>query len=429
MFDPEILIGKLPPMLSGGRLQRAMEVLPPYEETVKEKEITDRLIGLSDLYQIYLPSQMSQEIYSKLYLAMLRALRKKGTRLAIQQSNENYRGICETGKNRSLSYEYTGILGGSDSFTIIGTSGIGKSSAIAMSIRLMMENPVLELTNPYMRVLPCVVVQCPFDSSVKGMLLEILRKVDEVLETKYYEGALRARSTTDMLIGSVSQVCLNHVGLLVVDEIQNVAGSKNGKSLIGSLTQLINNSGISICMVGTPESTAFFEQAMPLARRSLGLQYGPMPYGKEFSSFCEVLFSYQYVREPSFLSGQIIEWLYEHSAGVVSSVVSLIHDAQEIAILDGREKLDIGTLNDAYRQRMKLLHGYIRPTVVHNGQCSAPKKKQAAGAYVQGASGVENGNSDTEEHLIAGLVAAAKAEQENIVAILKNYMVVTEVGV
>ncbi len=36
-------------------------------------------------------------------------------------------------------------------------------------------------------------------------------------------------------------------------------------------TKLINNSGISICMVGTPESAVFFEQAMQLARRSLGL--------------------------------------------------------------------------------------------------------------------------------------------------------------
>ena len=39
-----------------------------------------------------------------------------------------------------------------------------------------------------------------------------------------------------MLIGAVSQVALNHIGLLVVDEIQNVFNSKNGKSLVGTLT-------------------------------------------------------------------------------------------------------------------------------------------------------------------------------------------------
>ena len=127
-------------------------------------------------------------------------------------------------------------------------------------------------------------------------LLEILRKVDETIDSKYYQNALRARTTTDMLIGSVSQVALNHIGLLVVDEIQNVCNSKNGKSLVGMLTQLINNSGISICMVGTPESAVFFEQAVQLARRSLGLRYDVMEYSTDFRRFCEIVFSYQYVK-------------------------------------------------------------------------------------------------------------------------------------
>ena len=54
---------------------------------------------------------------------------------------------------------------------------------------------------------------------------------------------------------------MNHVGILIVDEIQNVCKSKNGKNLVGMLTQLINNSGISIAMVCTPlakrQRTAF----------------------------------------------------------------------------------------------------------------------------------------------------------------------------
>ena len=182
-----------------------------------------RLMALSDLYRIYVPSQMSLEIYSKMYLALLRSLQKKGTKLAVQQKNQNYKGM--------LQQEYSGIMGGSDSFTIIGASGIGKSSAISRAIRLITENRVIEVENPYTKIIPCICVQCPFDSSVKGMLLEILRKVDEMIESKYYENALRARTTTDMLIGSVSQVALNHIGLLVVDEIQNVCIARMERAL------------------------------------------------------------------------------------------------------------------------------------------------------------------------------------------------------
>lgn len=51
----------------------------------------------------------------------------------------------------------------------------------------------------------------------------------------------------------------------------------------------------------------------------------------------------------------------EHSWGILSVVVSLLHDAQEIAILTGREVLDLEALRHAYQQRMGLMHDYIRP--------------------------------------------------------------------
>lgn len=266
---------KLPEMKSGNELISALSIIPEYDETICQQNQAVRLMALSDLYQIYIPSQMSLEIYSKLYLALLRSMQKKGTQMAIKQRYENYKAIQQQ--------SYSGILGGSDSFTIIGTSGIGKSSAISRAISLITENRIIETDKPYTKIIPCLIVQCPFDSSVKGLLLEILRKVDEELGTDHYIHAIKSRaSTTDMLIGAVSSIALNNIGMLVVDEIQNVANSKNGKSLIGALTQLINNSGISICMVGTPESTVFFEQAMQLARRSVGLQYTTMKYDEYF---------------------------------------------------------------------------------------------------------------------------------------------------
>ena len=416
MADLSNVIHILPTMKSGADLFSALEVLPEYDEVIRETEVPVRLMALSDLYRIYVPSQMSLEIYSKMYLALLRSLQKKGTRLAVQQKNQNHKAV--------LQQEYSGIMGGSDSFTIIGASGIGKSSAISRAITLITENRVIEVENPYTKIIPCICVQCPFDSSVKGMLLEILRKVDEMIDSKYYENALRARTTTDMLIGSVSQVALNHIGLLVVDEIQNVCNSKNGKSLVGMLTQLINNSGISICMVGTPESAVFFEQAVQLARRSLGLRYDVMEYGTDFRNFCEIVFSYQYVKQKTEITDGIMEWLYEHTSGNVSVVVSLIHDAQEIAILSGKEVLNLESLNEAYQQRLSMLHGFIH--MEQKRQTSKAKKKVSVTVTDVRTSAEEKYRGD---FTIAGLVDDAKAENKDIVQLLKIYMPVVEVAV
>lgn len=406
----------MPQMLSGQELMEQMAEYPVYPADIRERGSAERLVALTDIYDLYIPSQMSVEIYHKLYMGILRSLQKKESMQAVCQQYENRKGI--RGKRCQ------GIIGGADSFTILGQSGIGKSSAVFRAIGLITEKEVLEMERPYCRIAPCIVVQCPFDSSVKGLLLEILRRVDEVLDSHYYTQAVRARATTDMLIGSVSQVALNHIGLLVVDEIQNVANSRNGKSLVGMLTQLINNSGISICMVGTPESIPFFEQALQLARRSLGLQYGTMEFGEGFCEVCRRIFTYQYTKEGMELTETVLEWLYEHCGGNLSILVSIFHDAQETAILEGRDILDMEALETAYKTRMAMLHEYLEPYGDKKKACPVKRKKpvipgKTAGKEPAGTKGVT----------LAELVKRTKAEGLDIVEVLKEHLPVEEVAV
>lgn len=78
------LIKQMPEMLSGKELYERLADIPSYDETIREKSQTERLMALSTFYDIYLPSEMSVEIYSKLYLALVRSLQKKGTQVAVQ---------------------------------------------------------------------------------------------------------------------------------------------------------------------------------------------------------------------------------------------------------------------------------------------------------------------------------------------------------
>ena len=398
----------MPKMLLGTELKDKMMILPDFNpKDISMLSPEERLMRLQDLYRLYIPSTMSIEIYSKLYMALLHSLQKKRSSSAIKQTNENFRAIRQMPSN--------GIIGGADSFTIIGDSGIGKSSAIRRCTDIITEQIQVK------EIVPFLLVQCPFDSSPKNLLLEMLRTIDEALDSEYYMCATRERATTDMLIGSVSQIALNSIGVLIIDEIQNVIRSKNGRILISLLTQLINNSGISICMVGTPECTSFFEQEMQLARRSLGLSYGPMEYNDTFRGICRNILRYQYTLSKIEPSEELFSWLFEHTNGNISILLLLIHDAQELSILSGTDALCIPKLEQAYQQRLSFLHDFIRPKFI-SARTYKPKQKDKT---------FKKTGSLLPDHSVSlnCLVEQSKRLKTDLVDILKNQITIDEVKV
>ena len=146
-----------------------------------------------------------------------------------------------------------------------------------------------------------------------------------------------------------------------------------------------------------------------------------MNYDEYFQSFCKVIFKYQFLKNHTEITAASTEWLYEHSAGVISVVISLIHDAQEIAILTGKEVLNLDTLNEAYKQRLSLLHGYIQPSVIQNSP-TTKKKKTAADVSV-------NQIEEKTSYSIKSIAEKAKTENLDVVELLKNVYKVVEVSV
>lgn len=345
------LILQMPKMLMGKELEEAMVSLPPYDPQICNADAATRIMALGDIAYLYIPSSMSFEIYSKIYLAMLHSLKKKQTVEAVRQGNQNHRRI--------QGLNYNSVLGGADSFSIIGPSGIGKSTALAKSIALSGGEQIIMTNNPYAQIIPCINVQCPHDCSVKGLLLSILSQVDVAIGTNYRQSATKYKASIDNIIGMVSQVALNNILLIVIDECQNICRNKGGVNLVASMTQLINSSGVSICMVGLPQTELFFSQEMQLARRSVGLSYSALPCNDYFIRFCETLFSYQYVAKRTVLTPELTELLFECSGGVIAILVSLVIEAEQIAILSGIEELSKETILMAYQNRFKNVQDFV----------------------------------------------------------------------
>ena len=399
------------PMYEREELINRLAVNPEYDNSIHNASVAERLMALSDLYSLYIPTDMTVEIYYKLYVALIHSLSQKNTLTSTAQLYENQKAI--------KGQPYKGIIGGLDSFVITGISGVGKSSAISRAINVIAPDSVIEIKLPYQKIIPFLVVQTPFDCSLKSLLLEILRKVDELLDTKYLPNALRTRATTDVLIGKVSTVALNHIGTLILDEVQNVVSSKNGKTLVGSITQLINTSGISIVFAGTNAVIPFLQADFMLARRMMNLQYNPLNYDQKFYEVCRTIWNYQYTNNRCELTDEIVGWLYNHSQGNISVIISLTHDAQELAILNGQEVISISALELAYKQRLHPLHVYLQA----QERCYSKPRKEVFSLPI------DRDLNEMDEHLFFDIVTRAKVLKANVVDMLGQYVAIEEVEV
>ena len=406
----------LPSLLTGDDFTTAMTTLPEYSPNIRELSASERLIRLTDIYRIFLPTAMTSEIYQRLYLMAAMSLKNKGNIASIQQSNANY--IWSHGG------EFHGVITGATSTTIIGDSGIGKTSNIQLAINAL--GPIIETETPQRKIIPVLMVSCPFDCNYRGLLCQILISIDEILGTNHYERVQKSRLNAQQILGLVCQVCHLNVAVLIIDEIQLLAGSHSaGTSLYKMILQLVNCSGINVLLVGTNECLNFFGQSPQIARRSVGLQYSALEYGADFRRIAEILYHYQYVRQESTLTDNITAWLYEHSGGIVATLISLIHDAQEIAIMKGKEALCIESLTEAYNSRMRMLHRYITGKIRTLPQSSSYKEK--AVPIPTHNQEDETPTLPTNYKRIADIVSEAKQKQINLIELLKEHITVTEI--
>lgn len=399
----------LPKMLFGEELKEKLEALPEYDEAIRELDAGARLLKLPDIYRIFIPNDMAYEIYHKLYSMVSVSMQRKETAESVRLLNSAKRGN-----------EYKGVATGMTSATCIGVSGIGKTSCLQAASSLC--GGTIETNLPYRKLVPVLEVSCPFNCSFRSLCSQILAKLDECLGTDYYQKSLKRSINAEQVMQMVCNLANIHIGVLIIDEIQMIIENKSGTQLYRMILQLINSSNICVLMCGTPECVPFFEQNPQMARRMAGLQYGPMMYDVHFKEFCQTVFSYQYTKNKTELTDGIIEWLYEHSGAIPGTVTALIYSAQEISILNGREKLDMAVLNAAYEKRMKMLHPYISPNIKMD-------KKYAAQPKQPDRSMEKTIPADAVQVDIESLIVSAKKQGEDIIEVLDRHIPVMEVAV
>lgn len=357
VFRGNPYVEALPPMLSGGPLIDALSNFPEYQDADRDKPAGARLQLLSNLTEFYQPLPMSLTLYSQIYLNMQRSFGRYGGRDAQAELVEGYKSVC------SGDAFISG--GGGNSFSLVGVSGLGKSVAIQRALSLFPK--YIQHTEyhgePFCNTqIPYLVVQTPHDCSVKSMCVSVLAQVDEIVGTHYYKPTTMKHVSTAVLVNQIAQIsrCL-HIGMLIVDEVQNLAYNSRGArgiQFLNFLVQLINESSLSVCLVGTPQVYELLRKEFRAARRATGLLFDRLKNNSEFELLARGLWHYQYTKTPTSFTPEIHQWLYRKSQGIPDVLTKLIYFGQHYAIMSGREKLDLPALEHALEENLYILDGF-----------------------------------------------------------------------
>jgi|SRR5665213_301056 len=269
-------------------------------------------------------------------------------------------------------------LNSATSMSIIGPSGIGKSSLLEALLDLYPQVIVHE--NFKGRDLPLAQItylklECPCDGSIKALCQQFFAAVDALLDTNYSQRYNFGRTTMHNLRLWMARVAaLQSLGLLVIDEVQHLSAAKSGgeREMLNFFVELVNTIGLPVILVGTYRAQPLLSGEFRQARRAAGqgdFVWDRMAFDDTFVHFCRSLWTYQYVRQPSALDDGILRALYDDSQGITDIIVKLYVLAQRRAMITGTECVDANTIHSVALDSLRL----VRPILeaVRTGDIAA----------------------------------------------------------
>lgn len=357
------LIEALPTPLEDDALIESLFSVPEFDTTQREWTQSERLQMLAQLSSFMVPMDRHLRLAQHIDTLMRQGYVGRAPRTV--ESQRVFTKLYEQQKagktfNTSL-VQLTAQLSGA----LIGIPGMGKTTTIQ---RILQRVPAV-IFHPQHNIyqVPYLHIEMPYDgASVKGLAESIFRKMDLLLpDANYGKQYGKERSGAETLMNHAARVLHMHaVGLLVVDELQNLENSpKNHDSLMTLLVSASNELGVPILFVGTNKAQSLLSQDFRQARRSIGIAssyWGPLLEGTEekpgeWNDFLSVLWHFQWVKNPTPLSPPLSNLMFHHTQGVADIAIKLFAIAQARAIYDGTETITGALIESVAQNELALV--------------------------------------------------------------------------
>lgn len=369
-YDNNPFIEALPPIFDEDDVLERFMVTPRITEQDKLSETNIRYHALKRVKNFIQPLPIHFEVERRLSTLIRRGYLARNP--LDKTFLERIRVLHQLREDEVEAHKYIDerlnyIRSTADSLSIIGISGIGKTTAIE---RLLLMYPQVIKHETYKgqafnrTQIVWLKIDCPYDGSLSTMCKGFFKAIDDLLGTRYLEkyGYLN-RVTSTMLLHMTSLASMYGIGVLVIDEIQHLLHSKNDQEeMLNFFVTLSNTVGIPTVLIGTSKAEQLFKGNFRQARRAASdgaIIWDRMAEdSEEWEFFLETLWELQCLKTRSELTDEIKKTFYEECQGITSVAVNLFILAQERALFDESnedETITSRVLKKTAKEDMKII--------------------------------------------------------------------------
>lgn len=272
-------------------------------------------------------------------------------------------------KENELQNELENIRTTADSISIIGISGIGKTTAIE---RLLLMYPQVIKHFEYKgesftrTQIVWLKIDCPYDGSLSTLCKNFFKAIDDILGTRYLEKfGYASRITSTMMINMTKLAWRYGIGVLVIDEIQHLLNTKNDKEeMLNFFVTLTNTVGIPTVLIGTSKAQKVFNGNFRQARRAGSdgsIIWDRMQRDSdEWDFFLRSIWEFQGLKNVCELTDKMKDAFYDECQGITAVAVNLFLLAQERALQDGKEELTVSIIRETAKKDLHMIQPMIK---------------------------------------------------------------------
>lgn len=248
-----------------------------------------------------------------------------------------------------------------DTVTVIGDSGVGKTSMLEQVLNYFPEIIVHKQYKgsfvDFTKQIVWIKVDCPFNSTTRELCEKIIRKIDLCIGI---EDTVYSRSIGGLVRQIEQKIKSTFLGILVIDEMQYLKPAKTQglNNLLNFLHYIVNELGIPLLFCGNPEFEVRISNSLRSARRAEGGGYMKMEHLKKDSddwhAFIEELWDLQWTNIKTEISEALKEKMYSLTHGNMDLTQRTYCQAQLIVIGSGNEEINENVIEVAFFQACHL---------------------------------------------------------------------------